>query len=130
MISLQAILSSCFTKIALNSMGVFDKEVSKKYISNGNKNLVFFEMHHVGKQEFYNDVKHDLDSLLGKGYILFFEGVGLNKPKDSLTMDTLFRKVRKITGMDMNALSKNNGYLDTINNKFAGKKTSLIKKTN
>ena len=109
-------------------MGVFDKEVSKKYISNGKKHLVFFEMHHVGKQAFYDDVKHDLDSLLGEGYKLFFEGVGLDKSIDSLTKDTLFRKVRKITGMDMNALSKNNGYLDTVNNKLAGKKTSLIKK--
>ena len=109
-------------------MGVFDKEVSKKYISNGTKKLVFFEMHHVGKQEFYDDVKHDLDSLLGEGYKLFFEGVGLDKSIDSLTKDTLFRKVRKITGMDMNALSKNNGYLDTVNNKLAGKKTSYLAK--
>lgn len=128
MICLQAFMSSCFTKIALNSMGVFDKEVSKKYIINGTKKLVFFEMHHVGKQAFYDDVKHDLDSLLGEGYKLFFEGVGLDKSIDSLTKDTLFRKVRKITGMDMNAISKNNGYLDTVNNKLAGKKTSLIKK--
>ena len=42
------LLSSCLTKIALKSLGVFEKSVSVNYITNDKKQIVFLPMHHIG----------------------------------------------------------------------------------
>jgi hypothetical protein len=49
--------------MAYRYIGVFDKEAKEKRISNEKKELVFIPMHHVGKKEFYDDVKKKIDSL-------------------------------------------------------------------
>ncbi len=67
-------LSSCIQKILLKKVGAFDKSATTKEITNGDKTIVFVPMHHVGKQEFYNDVRQKIDSLQKNGYIIYYEG--------------------------------------------------------
>lgn len=126
--SIQVSMSSCINKILLNSLGVFEKKASKKYLSNGEKKIVFFEMHHVGKKVFYDNIKLELDSLMEKGYMVYFEGVRIGVVNDSLLIDTIYRKARKITGVDFVSSLKNKGYLDTLNKTAFGKKSKLITK--
>ena len=56
LILLQCLFSSC-TKIILNSLGAFEKSMPLKYITNGEKKIAFFPIHHLGTREFYEDTK-------------------------------------------------------------------------
>lgn len=85
-------------------------------------------MHHIGKEIFYTDVKHKLDSLSEKDYVVYFEGVRLGPVKDTMQKDTIYRKSRKITGVDFFTALSNKGYIDTIKNTLLGKKTKYISK--
>jgi len=115
-------LLSCLKKIALNAAGVFDTTASAKYITNGEKEIIFLSMHHIGKEDFYNSIKLRVDSLIKKEFIVFFEAVRAGKVRDSLQKDTLYRKGRKITGVDFVTLKSNGGYLDTAKNSLMGLK--------
>ncbi|MFD2433631.1 hypothetical protein ACFSO9_08855 [Mesonia maritima] len=71
------------------------------YNQEKDKTLVLFPMVHINRPEFYADVKTKLEKLREKGYTVFLEGVAL---KDSTAfspeeIDTITRKMRKITGM-------------------------------
>lgn len=120
-------LASCLN-IALNSLGVLEKNATLKFISNGEKRIVFIPMHHIGKKEFYDDVEKKIDSLSKNGFIIFYEGVRLGQVKDSLQKDTLFKKIRKIVGLDLVALNKNQGYLDVENNRIMGREFKSLPK--
>lgn len=123
----QLLLSSCLQKLVLNSLGALEDTVQIKYITNGDKKIVFFPMHHIGKNNFYNDAKQKIDSLMSIGYIVYYENVRMIA-KDSLQKDTLYRKARKITSVDFVSAFNNKGYIDTINNTLLGKKTKYIAK--
>ena len=114
-------LSSCL-KIAFTKAHILEKNVSVKYITNGNTKIVFIPMHHIGVKEFYTDAKNKIDYYITSGYLVYFEGVKMGEVKDSLQKDSILRKTRKVTGVDFVAASKTNGYLDTINNTILGKK--------
>ena len=121
------LLSSCLTKIALKSLGVFEKSVSVKYISNDKKQIVFLPMHHIGTKEFYDDETRLVDSLLQNGYTVFYEN--LKKGNTSqLVEDTLFMKFRRITGIPRNSKDKLSSRIDTVTNTLMGKKSKLVAK--
>lgn len=122
LVMFQLAFTSCLKHIALNSMGVFEKKVPSKFITNGEKKIVFLPMHHIGKKEFYDHVKHVTDSLIRDGYILYIESVTPGNLIDSLQKDTLYRKARKVTGVDLQSLKNNGGYLDTNKNTLNGMK--------
>jgi hypothetical protein len=124
---LQCFLSSCLQKIILNSLGAFENTVQSRYITNGEKKIVFMPIHHIGKKIFYDDARRNIDSLMSIGYIVYFENVRM-LTTDSLQKDTLYRKVRKITGVDFVTTINNKGYIDTINNTLLGKKSKYIAK--
>ena len=108
-------LSSCMS-MALNSIDAYKDHNSVSFFSNGNKMVAYIPMTHVGKKEFYADIKNKVDSLQYNGYIVLMESV---KVRDSLTgpqKDTLRRKVRRLLGVDLNG----KGYLDTINGTLMG----------
>ncbi|MEP7163219.1 MAG: hypothetical protein ABI741_00920 [Ferruginibacter sp.] len=121
------IFSSSCTRIILNNLGAFENKISLKYITNGENKLIFVPMHHIGKKVFYDDAKKEIDSLITVGYMVYFEKVSIGV-EDSMQKDTLFRKVRKITGVDFPTTIANRGYIDTINNTLFGKKTQIISK--
>ena len=55
-------------------------------------------MHHLGKQQFYDDVTTKLKAFKAQGYVIFFESISSNFTNDSLLKDTIRRKARKIKG--------------------------------
>lgn len=124
------LFSSCLTKIALNTLGVTEKKASLKYATNGEKKLVSFYIHHIGKREYYEDVKNKIDSFIKEGFIVYFEAVKLGVFKDSLKKDTIYRKARKISGIDFISMKAHGGYIDTINKTLFGKKSKYVVKNN
>ena len=124
---LQCFFSSC-GRIILNNLGAFEKNMPLKYITNGEKKIAFFSMHHIGTRDFYEDTKNKIDSFIKLGYKVYYEAVHLGPVKDSLQKDTIYRKARKITGVDFVTAKANAGYIDTLNNTILGKKTNLISK--
>jgi hypothetical protein len=104
--------------MALRSAGAYRDHNSVSFLSNNDKTVAYIPMVHVGKKEFYADIKTKVDSLQRNGYIVFMESV---RVKDSLTApqkDTLRRKIRQLLGVDLNS----KGYIDTINGTFMGRK--------
>ncbi len=112
------ITSSCVSLIlnsALNDMGAFDEKVKIDNLSNGNKEIAFINMHHIGRKEFFNDVSAKVDSLQEQNYLIFYESVIEDKNRDSLLKDENRRKIRKIIGFIPEQ------HLDTVNNNVFGK---------
>lgn len=119
--------SSCYT-LLFKSYGILDKSASPKKISSSNKEVIYIPMHHVGKKEFYADVKMRLDSLQKEGYAIYYEGTKYTRENDSLKNDTIAMKLRKVLGIDLNAMKSQGGYLDTLNGTLVGKKIKAVSK--
>ena len=89
-------ITSC-NSFWLKYSGVLDEKTELKVISNGQKNIAYLPLHHIGRKEYYDEmVTTDL--------------------KDSLEYIDYAKKFRKIQG----GFGAGNGYLDTINNKIYG----------
>jgi len=102
LILLLFIVSSC-TSILLKV--ITSKKIKTKvfYNQEKDKTLVIFPVLHINHPEFYADAKVKLEKLRQQGYIVFLEGVAL---KDSTSfssqqIDTIKRKMRKITGFNL-----------------------------
>ncbi len=121
-------LSSCLAKFALNRLGVFEKSVSLRYISNEKMQIVFLPMHHIGTEAFYKDEVRIVDSLLKKGYTVFYEGVNQGNITDEVMLDTMKLQFRKITGLPTKSKGKAGTRVDTINNTILGRKSNLVSK--
>ena len=122
-------LTSC-KSIVLTALGVTETNIPLSYITNGEKKLVFFPMHHIGKREFYDDVKYKLDSFIKEGYVVYYEGLKPSMIKDSLQNDSIYRKARRISGVNLASLKANGGYIDTINKTLFGKKSNYVARHN
>lgn len=68
------------------------------------KEIIFIPMVHVGYTSTYQQINKALDSLRNQGYLICYEGVKLSN-SDSLRLDTLQRKFRKIVGMHLSQYS-------------------------
>jgi hypothetical protein len=62
------------------------------------KEILFIPMHHLGKQEFYDDIKSTVTTYKEKGYRVYYELISTDFTTDSLLKDTIRRKVRKLKG--------------------------------
>jgi hypothetical protein len=111
--------------IALQSIGIFEDRVKLTKLVKDANEVTFIPMHHAGTEKFYADVKKKVDSLEQEDYFIYWEKIK-SEDKDSIIMDTLSRKFRKITGVFQ---FKNDfaGVLDSITkNKFHKLKKTLI----
>ena len=111
-------------KIVLNRAGILEKKVTIEKVTNLNKTIVFIKMHYVGAPDFYKDVKAKVDSLHSEGYMFLYEEVTINAQSDSLEIDTIKRKYRKLFGFGLS----NKGYLDTTDYSIMGNKLAILKK--
>ncbi|MDZ7848548.1 MAG: hypothetical protein U5L96_18365 [Owenweeksia sp.] len=84
----------------LKVTGISETKIQPVLLSNGTKEVVFFPMHHIGVQEFYSDVRRQIDSLNQRGYITLYETTRPNIT-DSMALRTLHMKVRKLVGFNM-----------------------------
>ncbi len=96
--------------LAFKLVGVYDDDIKLSKVTNEEKQVIFFPMHHLGTAPFYDDVKMKIDSLKKMGYFFYTEEVKGNT-KDSITI----RKSIKLTGIPF---SKNNAgfkaYFDSV----------------
>lgn len=64
---------------------------------NGDKKVLLIPMVHLNTENYYQKVKHNIDSLRNDGYVFFYEGIG-HKELNVNALETDMRKFRKITG--------------------------------
>lgn len=62
------------------------------------KDIQYIPMHHLGKKEFYDDVRKNITDYKSKGYTVYYEEISTKLKTDSVTKDIIQRKVRKIKG--------------------------------
>jgi hypothetical protein len=110
--------ASIFSKRIIKNLGVENEKTELKSIGSKEKKILFIPIHHVGREEYYNDISNKVDSLQKLDYIVFYEGVIDDKEKDSLIRKKNLLKLRKIMGFFP---QRNKGYLDTITNIIADK---------
>lgn len=98
------LLASCAQKIvdiALKKNGILDETTVLRPIKYADKDIVFLDMMHLGKKEYYADVTAKIDSLQKDGYFVFHEGLYLRRSDRVInTKDTNYLKFRKITNLD------------------------------
>lgn len=105
-------LSISCTGLALEITGITEKKAKLHSFTFNGKKCVFISMHHIGKEEFYYDVKGKVDSLKRENFMVLYEGL---KPDTALNKERLKQdllKFRKITGISIKA------YLDSSNSVF------------
>ena len=100
---------SAMYNMAFQSLGVYDDSIVLDKVSNGSKEVVFFPMHHLGTESFYNDISKKTDSLLNEKYMFYKEYVTPNDKKDTI----LRIKAAKFIGMPPNKKGYE-GFLDSI----------------
>ena len=105
------ILTSCKSYIAneyFKSVGIYNNEIKLEKLSNDNKEIVLFGMHHIGTEKFYNNVRKKVDSLANLNYKIFYEMILTDniKSNDSIkqksidtTMTLKFRKAFGLLGL-------------------------------
>ncbi len=91
-------VASC-GKMILNSRGSHAREL--KTFEKDDRQVVFIGMTHLGKPEFFQEVKEQVDSLRKDGYVFFKEGVGYELNTSDEARDTLRRKFRQLIGFSI-----------------------------
>src|SRR5690554_4316790 len=106
---------SFFVEKTLDKLGVLDEKSKPEILYSNNKKVVLIGMHHIGKQNFYDDVKFKVDSLRNLDFHFLYEGITYDSDFPEEQRHTYSMKIRKIIGF-----SKRENF-DTITNKIAGK---------
>lgn len=128
------------------------QEVQKLIDPATGKEVVFIPMKHMSSERNYTETRLYLDSMKAKGYVTFFEGV-INvpfhidtideidavklyatldikmAPADSMHLDTLLRKCRRVMG----CMLGEGGYADPVNASLKGsakKRSRYVSQTN
>lgn len=92
-------LTSCFE--AVHYVAFPKKPHAKKFqkFSDGeNKEIVIVPMVHLAKPKYYSTSTKIINNLRNDDYTIFYERVTYPKNADSITLDTLRRKMRKLVG--------------------------------
>nr|WP_322624038.1 hypothetical protein [uncultured Flavobacterium sp.] len=95
---------SMLTGLALK----FYQHPTPHYYTNGDKQLIFMPMIHLNKPEFYDEVKHYVDSLRNDGYVFVYESVKMSKGLDSIQEDIYRRKFRRVVGFNLTSYTDKN----------------------
>ncbi len=112
--SLQQKMIDEFFEIAYDS--IVEVEPIKNCLG---KKIYFIGTHHIGTENFYNNIKTKIDSLHKHGYILYFEGIRSDTTSDGfLFRKMISKKFKKIMGK---SFSMNEHYIE-----FASKYEGLI----
>ncbi|HLN95719.1 MAG TPA: hypothetical protein VK183_08785 [Flavobacterium sp.] len=99
LIALSLTLLSC--KSILTRILLSKTQVHFDHYKSGHRDLVFIDATHVGKPEYFADIKFTLDSLRGQGYTVVFEEIRavVSSLDDLPKIDLYKKKIRKITGV-------------------------------
>lgn len=100
---------STLINYALEKKGIYDDRITTKTFSIADKQIVFLPMQHVGRKEYYDDVKRKIDSLKSKDYVFFYEKI-IDDTKDTLDL----YKFRKIIHFGI----PKNGYVNLLDSLY------------
>jgi len=93
-----------FSLISCKTIEVLEElkkdNVDVKTFTIQNKVIKFIPMHHLGKIEFYDDLKKNIQDFKKIGYKVYYEKVISDFSGDSLQIDIIKRKFRKIKGFE------------------------------
>ena len=92
-----AVSSAC--KVLKSLKELKKEEASVYHYTLNDREIAFMPMHHLGKQEFYDDIKQTVADYKKQGYVVYYELIGTHFTKDSTLLDEVRRKARKIKGM-------------------------------
>jgi hypothetical protein len=82
---------------------IYSEDVELVQMSNHEKNVQFFPMHHIGKQKFYEHVGELVKYFKSQGYVVYYESVKLDSGLDSLERDRVNRKFRRMMGIHVDS---------------------------
>lgn len=131
------LLSSCKSHLAnyyFKSIGIYDNKIKLEKLTYNDSEIILFGMHHIGKEEFYNDVKNKVDSLIKQDYFFYVEGINSQftgktnlTVEDSLVLIDLAYKFRKINGKPLISKKLNTDYLTYFKENGIKIKENLVK---
>ncbi|MGA9211992.1 hypothetical protein [Kaistella sp.] len=101
-------LTSCVSAV-LKLTGITEANAKVNQFNFEQKKCAFLGMHHIGKEEFYNDVKKKIDSLRKENFVVFYEGFKVSKSSDKQDLKNNTMKFRKITNIPISL------YIDSTN---------------
>ncbi|MFN3639629.1 MAG: hypothetical protein ACK4UK_01800 [Flavobacterium sp.] len=100
----------CCTRAAVGLKGnLMRKMYQITSYTNEDKNLAFLGVMHLNKQEYFDQIAKDIDSLRNEGYVIFYEGIKKDIDLTDADRDMYQRKIRKILGFHFTS------YLDETN---------------
>jgi len=67
-------------------------------ITNADREVIYLPMIHLNKREYYQMIKHKVDSLRNAGYKVFYESVAVSPALDKTARETVYRKFRNRVG--------------------------------
>ncbi|CAD7815868.1 hypothetical protein CHRY9390_03054 [Chryseobacterium aquaeductus] len=88
---------------------IADKNINKKklvYTNEEGKYLIYLPTVHVGKKEYYDSIKKEVDSLRKEGFIVAYESIIFEINKDDFEINA--KKARKIVGYNIANINDNN----------------------
>ena len=100
---------SSLINYALEKKGLYDENISIQSYKYENKEIVFLPMQHIGREEYYTNVKNKIDSLKSENYIFFYEKI-INNTADTLDL----YKFRKIIHFAV----PQNGYINLLDSLY------------
>lgn len=108
---------------------VTNKNINKKklvYTNEEGKYLIYLPTVHVGKKEYYESIKKEVDSLRNEGFIIAYEGIRfeINKPDFELKA----KKMRRILGFNIANINDENR--DALPKEYSNKKYLLQSEIN
>lgn len=131
------LLTSCKSYLInnyLKSVGVYDDNIKLEKLTAGDKEIVLFGMHHIGKNVFYEDVKSKIDSLKKLDYLFYIEGIKSNfggkyklSKQDSIVIIDMAYKFRKISGKTLISKDLETDHLKILKDKGVKVDFELVK---
>lgn len=87
------------------------EKVTRLENTESEQTVLLVPMVHIAQPEFYSEVRLYLDSLKREGFVVFYEGVRspeIRSSADSMRVDTLQRKLRRVLGLNVNGYGDKN----------------------
>lgn len=88
---------SCAESLMVQSTGVLQNASRTHHLKNGERELIYIPMRHLGKRNYYDYIQRMVDSLQNQGFVVFYESIAYQV--DSAQQRDLYdRKFRKLVG--------------------------------
>lgn len=114
------IASSCFEAVHFIALPKKPKPIKfQKCQHNNCKEVVVIPMVHLAKPKYYRESTKIITSLRKKNYSFFYERAIYPRNTDSLTLDTLKRKMRKLIGVPFGFKLTDTSFSDAYPNFFS-----------